>query len=168
MRRPAVFFDRDGVINYDKGYTYRPEDFEWVAGAKAAISHFNQNGFVVIIVTNQSGIARGYYTAEDVNQLHSWMNGQLSVQGAHIDGFYYCPHHPEGIVADLQKVCDCRKPEPGMIQQAIADWNIDPDQSFLVGDKESDVAAAKAAGITGYLFAGENLYDFLENIKKIG
>jgi len=168
MRRRAVFFDRDGVINLDRGYTYRTEDVEWVEGALAAISYFNQNGFIVIIVTNQSGIARGYYTDEDVNLLHAWMNSQLKIQGAHIDGFYYCPHHPKGIVAELQKDCDCRKPAPGMIKRAIADWNIDPNQSFLVGDKESDVEAAKAAGIAGYLFAGGNLYEFLESIKKIG
>ena len=95
------------------------------------------------------------------------MNTQLKDQGAHIDAFYYCPHHPEGTVAELRTSCDCRKPEPGLIRRAIADWNIDTNQSFMVGDKESDIKAAEAAGIAGYLFTGGNLYEFLMNIKKI-
>jgi D-glycero-D-manno-heptose 1,7-bisphosphate phosphatase len=167
MSRPAVFFDRDGVLNRDKGYTYRSEDIEWVDGAAKTIGYFNRKGFVVVVVTNQSGIARGYYTEQDVITLHNWMNVELKKRGAHIDSFYYCPHHPSGTVADLSRRCECRKPEPGMIKRAIAEWNIDPSRSFLVGDKESDILAAQAAGITGYLFTGDNIYQFLADIKKI-
>lgn len=168
MKRPAVFFDRDGVINHDHGYAFRPSDIEWMDGAAEAIRYFNHEGRKVMIITNQSGIARGYYTEADVLQLHEWMNQELATKGAHIDGFYYCPHHPEGNVAKFCVSCDCRKPEPGMILKAIAEWDIDAQASFMVGDRESDITAASAAGLSGYLFAGGNLYEFLQKIHRIG
>jgi D-glycero-D-manno-heptose 1,7-bisphosphate phosphatase len=155
------------VLNLDKGYAFRPDDIQWVDGAIAAIGYFNQKGVLVIVVTNQSGVARGYYTEADVRSLHKWMNDQLKAQGSYVDAFYFCPHHPEGTVAELRQECTCRKPQPGMLQQAIIDWNIDTTQSFLVGDKESDTTAAEAVGLEGYLFSGGDLLQFLVDIKKI-
>lgn len=159
--RPAVFFDRDGVLNEDIGYLYRPEDFRWIPGAKEAILHYNRQGYLVFVVTNQSGVARGYYQETDVHRLHQWMQNELTDIGAHIDDFFHCPHHPEGKIVDYAIKCDCRKPEAGLIRQAMAKWHTDPSRSFLIGDKPSDMAAAETAGITGYLFTGGNLYDFV-------
>ena len=159
----VVFLDRDGVINADIGYLWRREDFVWIPGAPAAIRLFNERGRPVVVVTNQSGVARGYYTEQDVESLHRWMNAELNRQGARIDAFYFCPHHPDGAIPEYMRDCDCRKPQPGMLLQAMEDWRADPAKSFLIGDKESDVAAAAAAGIRGYLFDGGNLLEFVEN-----
>ena len=160
---PVVFLDRDGVVNADIGYLWRREDFLWIPGAPAAIRLFNGRGWPVVVVTNQSGVARGYYRDQEVQALHLWMNAELNKQGARIDAFYFCPHHPRGAIAEYTRECDCRKPQPGMILQAMAEWGADPATSFLIGDKESDVAAAEAAGVQGYLFDGINL---LEYVKK--
>lgn len=158
LRRPALFFDRDGVLNQDAGYTHREQDFRWMPGAPEAIRHCNDQGWLVIVVTNQAGIARGYYDAAAVEQLHGWMQAQLQAIGAHIDAFYYCPHHPEGTVAALTMTCDCRKPQPGMLRQALRDWpQIDPARSRLIGDKPSDIEAAQRAGLEGCLFEGQDL-----------
>lgn len=165
--RPAVFFDRDGVLNVDKGYLFRPEDVEWIPGAIRSIRHFNKQGYLVLVVTNQSGIARGYYTEEDLHLLHQRMNEKLKSEGAHIDAFYFCPHHPEAAIEQYKINCDCRKPKAGMLQQAKAEWCIRMDRSFLIGDKPSDIAAAKAAGLPGYLFNAGNLFDFLLEIGRI-
>ena len=159
----VVFLDRDGVINADIGYLWRREDFVWIPGAPAAIRLFNERGRPVGVVTNQSGVARGYYTEQDVESLHRWMNAELNRQGARIDAFYFCPHHPDGAIPEYTRVCDCRKPQPGMLLQAMEDWRADPAKSVLIGDKESDVAAAAAAGIRGYLFDGKNLLEFVED-----
>ena len=158
-----VFLDRDGVINADIGYLWRREDFVWIPGAPAAIRLFNERGRPVVVVTHQSGVARGYYTEQDVESLHRWMNAELNRQGARIDAFYFCPHHPDGAIPEYTRVCDCRKPQPGMLLQAMEDWRADPAKSVLIGDKESDVAAAAAAGIRGYLFDGKNLLEFVED-----
>jgi D-glycero-D-manno-heptose 1,7-bisphosphate phosphatase len=164
-RKPAVFLDRDGVINHDRGYLCRPEDFVWINGAVAAIRYFNNAGYWVFVVTNQSGVARGYYGEADVRNLHRWIDAQLRKATAWIDAFYYCPHFPDAPVKRYSCVCNCRKPQPGMIWQALAEWPVDLGQSFLVGDSQSDLECAHNAGIPGYLFAGGNLYDFL---KKTG
>lgn len=150
--RPAVFFDRDGVINVDKGYVFRKEDFEWMPGVIDKIKDYNDKGFYVFIVTNQSGVARGYYGEEDVRALHRWMNEELAGYGAHIDAFYYCPHHPDYGDTDYRMKCSCRKPQPGLILRAFSQWDVDKGNSFLIGDKESDIEAARAAGIRGVLF----------------
>ena len=149
VARPAVFFDRDGVLNHDEGYTYRIEDFHWTDDAIAAIKACNDADYYVFVVTNQAGVARGFYGEEDVLKLHRWINAELLRHGAHIDAFAYCPHHPDGKIAKLAKACDCRKPEPGMIEHLLADWPVIKEGSFLVGDKPSDVEAAHAAGIAG-------------------
>ena len=165
----VVFLDRDGVLNADIGYLWRKEDFVWMPGAPAAIRLFNQLGWRVIVVTNQSGVARGYYQESDVQLLHDWINEELAKHDAHIDRFYFCPHYPQGAQTKYAVECDCRKPKPGMILQGLAEWQGNPAASFLIGDKESDITAATAAGITGYLFTGANLLDFVLNtIPDIG
>ena len=158
----VVFLDRDGVVNTDIGYLWRREDLAWIPGAPEAIRLFNERGWPVVVITNQSGVARGYYREEDVQSLHLWMNAELNKLGARIDAFYFCPHHPKGAVTEYTRECDCRKPQPGMILQAMEDWQADPATSFLIGDKDSDVAAATAAGIQGYLFDEPNLLEFVK------
>jgi len=165
---PVVFLDRDGVINADIGYLWRREDCVWIPGAPAAIRLFNERGWPVVVITNQSGVARGYYREEDVLALHGWMNTELHQLGARIAAFYFCPHHPKGAIAAYTRECDCRKPRPGLILQAMADWRADPGTSFLIGDKDSDLTAAEAAGIRGYLFNGPNLLDFVQTILQQG
>lgn len=162
--RQAVFFDRDGVLNIDKAYVYRREDFEWIAGAKELIKFLNDNDILVIVITNQSGIARGYYTEENMHELHKYMQSDLEKIGAHIDAFYYCPHHSEGSIKEYTLVCDCRKPKPGLILKALAEWKIDKTKSIMIGDKQRDIEAAEAAGIKGYLFFGGNLFEFVKSI----
>jgi len=157
--RPTVFFDRDGVLNHDDGYTHRIEDFRWMDGAMEAIKLCNDRGWLVIVVTNQAGIARGYYDEAAVEHLHNWMQAQLRTMGAHVDAFYYCPHHPDGSVAGLRIACDCRKPEPGMLHKALAEWPIDPESAYLIGDKPSDLEAAQRAGVKGVMFDGGNVLD---------
>lgn len=165
LQRPAVFFDRDGVLNIDHGYTYRKEEFQWMPGAIEAIRHFNLKGYYVFVVTNQSGIARGYYTEEDVKKLHSFMNEELAKYSAHIDAFYYCPHHVDGKIEKYIQSCQCRKPQPGMLLQAAKEWCIDLAKSFMIGDRPSDTEAAEAANIKGYLFSGNNLYEYIKRIS---
>lgn len=156
----AIFFDRDGVLNVEKGYLHKIEDFEWMDGAQAAIKFCNENKILAIVVTNQSGIARGLHTEEDTKNLHEFMQSELKKIGAHIDGFYFCPHHPEGIIFPYGRVCDCRKPKPGMILQACKDFDIDPKKSFLIGDAQRDLDSAKNAGLRdAVFFTGGNLFD---------
>jgi D-glycero-D-manno-heptose 1,7-bisphosphate phosphatase len=165
-RRPTIFFDRDGVLNYDEGYTYRIEDFRWMLGAMEAIKLCNDRGWLVIVVTNQAGIAHGYYDENALITLHDWMQNQLREQGAHIDAFYHCPHHPEGSIPKLAVSCSCRKPEPGMLLRALQEWSIDPTFSYLIGDKVSDIEAAKRAGIKSILFTSGDLFPIVQNILK--
>ena len=168
ITRPAIFFDRDGVLNRDTGYTHRPEDFCWLGDAQEAILYANDHGYNVFVVTNQAGIARGYYTEKDMRQLHQHMQQELSVIGAHIDDFAFCPHHPEGIVAGLNTVCLCRKPENGMVERLLAEWPTNRTRSLLVGDKQSDVAAGEKSLLTTHLFtAEESLYSIVRtHIEK--
>ena len=150
--RPAAFFDRDGVLNVDHGYVYRPDQFEWIDGAREAVRLLNVAGYYVFVISNQSGIARGFYDEAAVKSFHALMQEGLAAQGAHIDAFYFCPHHPEGTVKSLAVSCRCRKPAPGMLEQAAREWSIDLGASFLIGDKDDDVAAAKAFNIRGIKF----------------
>ena len=151
-RRPAAFLDRDGVLNVDHGYVHRPDQLEWIAGAPEAVRLLNEAGYYVFVVTNQSGVARGYFDETAVRTFHSYMQEHLSAQGARVDAFYYCPHHPEATVKALAVRCRCRKPEPGMFEQAASEWPIDRERSFMIGDKDIDMAAAAAFGIRGVRF----------------
>jgi D-glycero-D-manno-heptose 1,7-bisphosphate phosphatase len=160
--RPALFLDRDGVINADKGYVSRIEDFEFIEGAAETIAAFNARGWYVFVVTNQSGIARNYYTEDDMHALHAWMEARLAERGAKIDRIYYCPYHEEGENLRYRRDSFDRKPKPGMLLRAMADFPVKRELSFLIGDKEADLEAARAAGVAGFLFTGGNLAQFAE------
>lgn len=151
-RRPAAFLDRDGVLNVDGGYTYRPEQLKWIEGAPKAVRLLNDAGYIVIVVTNQSGVARGFYDEDAVRRFHAHMQAALQGHGAHIDAFYYCPHHPDGTVSQYALRCNCRKPGIGLLEQATREWPIDLTRSFLIGDRAHDLATADAFKIKGLLF----------------
>jgi D-glycero-D-manno-heptose 1,7-bisphosphate phosphatase len=159
-----LFLDRDGVLNEDQGYVHRWADFRWIAGAREAVAAFNAAGWLVIVVTNQSGVGRGYYTEDDMHALHARMSEELAAAGGHIDAFYFAPQHPEA-ADDAYRHPDPpdRKPNPGMILRAMQEWPIDRERSVLVGDKPSDLEAALRAGIRGVLFEGGDLAEFLRN-----
>ena len=158
---PAVFFDRDGVLNEDTGFVYRPHDLVWTEGAAEAVALCNKAGYLVFVVTNQSGIARGYYTEAAMHDLHAYMRAELAAKGGRIDDIRHCPHLEQGIVPEYTRACDCRKPHPGMLLDLIAAWNVDAANSFLIGDSERDLEAARRAGVEGILFAGGSLADFV-------
>lgn len=143
--RKAVFLDRDGTLNVEKEYLYRVEEFEFVPGAPEAIRQLNRAGLLVVVVTNQSGVARGYYTEEDVHTLHSHIAQELEHSGARVDAWLYCPHHPSGR-GSYGLPCTCRKPLPGMLLEAARRMDIDLEASVMIGDKRADVEAALAAG----------------------
>ena len=157
LTRPAAFLDRDGVLNHDDGYTHRPDHFRWIEGAVEAVRHLNDRGFYVFVVTNQAGVARGFYDETTVQALHGWMQSQLAPYGAHIDAFYYCPHHPDGTVQTYRRICDSRKPGSGMFERALRQWPVDRANSFVIGDRQSDLEAGARVGIAGVLFQGGNL-----------
>lgn len=161
--KPALFLDRDGVINVDRGYVSKIEDFEFIPGAAEAIAAFNARNWHVFVVTNQSGIARNYYTEDDMHALHRQMEAELAKRtGAIIDRIYYCPYHDAGENPAYRKDSYDRKPAPGMLIQAMTDFHVNKEQSFLIGDKATDIAAARAAGVAGFLFRGDNLLHFAE------
>lgn len=164
LRRPAVFLDRDGVLNHDDNYVHRPEQVRWVDGAIDAVRWLNDAGYYVFVVTNQAGVARGFYGEEDVRLLHGWMQDELRRAGAHVDGFEYCPYHPEGTVDAYRRASEFRKPGPGMILKLKKDWGIDEAGSLLIGDRDTDLQAAAAAGIPGHLFSGGSLLEFVRKI----
>lgn len=163
MLNKAVFFDRDGTLNVDVGYLFEIEKFEWIEGAREAIKYCNDNSYLAIVVTNQSGIARGYYTEDDVKLLHNFMQSELSKIGAHIDAYYYCPHHPNGVVEAYSIDCECRKPKSKLLEMACSDFNIDRENSLMIGDSKRDVECAFNANIRGVLFEDNNLFTTLKN-----
>lgn len=151
VRRPCAFLDRDGTLNLDSGYTHKPEDLAWTPGAREAIRLLNERGHLVIVCTNQSGIGRGYFDEPAMQAFHDAMVRDLGQAGAWIDAFYFCPHiedhHPD------------RKPNPGMLTRAMADWPVDPTRSFMIGDRAADLQAAAAAGVAGYAYASGSLLE---------
>lgn len=157
VQNKALFIDRDGTINIEKHYVYRKEDFVFIPGIFDLLKHFTDNGYLIFIITNQSGIARGLYSEDDYNKLTEWMLNEFELKGIKITKVYHCPHHP-----DITGPCNCRKPKPGMILQAIEEFNIDPSASVLIGDKKSDILAGENAGI------GENhfIHEFSGNQGK--
>ncbi len=144
----AVFLDRDGVINVDHGYVSTWERFEFLPGVPDALRLLQDAGYLLIVVSNQSGIGRGYYCEADVESLNQAVAQHLgSTVGVTLSEFYHCPHHPTEAEGEFRRQCDCRKPAPGMIQQAVLDHGIDLKTSLLVGDKDSDIEAGRAAGV---------------------
>jgi D-glycero-D-manno-heptose 1,7-bisphosphate phosphatase len=160
--RPAVFLDRDGTLNHDTGYTHRIQDFRWIDGVPQLIKRLNDAGVFVFVVSNQAGIARGYYEPPAVERLHRWMMADLVRIGAHVDDFRFCPHHPEGSIADYSRPCLCRKPMPGMINDLLARWSVDRNRSVMIGDKATDAAAGRNAGIEGVTVPAGGLADPIE------
>lgn len=166
-RRPAAFLDRDGVLNLDRGYVHRLDDFTWIEGAKAAVKRFNDLGWYVFVVTNQSGIGRGYYVEEDVWTLHRHIQAELRAAGAHLDDWRYCPFHPDGTIARYRQAHPWRKPEPGMLLDLMDHWPVVRERSLLIGDKDTDMAAARAAGVAGHLFTGGDLAAFVNDLGAV-
>jgi D-glycero-D-manno-heptose 1,7-bisphosphate phosphatase len=140
--KKALFLDRDGVINVDKHHTYLKEEFEFSDGIFDLCREYSDSGYIIIVVTNQAGIAKGIYSEEDFNELTDWMVSQFLVNGVMISKVYYCPHHP-----DITGPCDCRKPNPGMLLRAIKEFDLDITECVLIGDKENDLEAGRNAGI---------------------
>lgn len=157
MARPrgqhrAVFLDRDGTLNREIKYLYRPEDFAWVPGAPEAVRSLNEAGLLTIVVTNQAGVARGYFTEDDVHRLHAFMQEVLQKEtGGHFDAFYYCPYHVEGVVEAYRRHSPDRKPGAGMFERALGEWSIDPARSFVVGDRNTDLEPGRRLGMTTLL-----------------
>ena len=155
----AVFLDRDGTIIEDTGYPCEIVKIKFLPGVGEAINLVNRSGFRVIVVANQSGVARGYFTEETVEKVNNYIQESLAKQGAFIDKFYYCPHHIEGDIEKYAKECYCRKPNPGMIEEATRDFGIDTKDSFLIGDKMSDIEAGRRAGCRTILLRDKRLTD---------
>jgi D-glycero-D-manno-heptose 1,7-bisphosphate phosphatase len=161
--RAGVIFDRDGVLNVDHGYVGETGRLEWIPGAMRAIARVNRAGAMVAVATNQSGVARGYFDEAAVDRLHAAMRAQLAEAGGRIDAFYVCPFHAEAVLAAFAHPDHPdRKPNPGMILRALADLDLDPARTLVVGDKQSDLEAARRAGVAGALFPGGDLDAFLE------
>ncbi|QHG92162.1 D-glycero-beta-D-manno-heptose 1,7-bisphosphate 7-phosphatase [Sulfurimonas sp. CVO] len=161
--KKALFLDRDGIINVELNYLYKIEDFKFIDGIFELCRHYQSLGYLIIVVTNQSGIVRGYYSEADFEKLTSWMINEFAKDGIKITKVYHCPHHPE-----LSGACSCRKPEPGMILEAKKEFDIDLENSILVGDKERDIEAAIAAGIKkSYLFDETGLHKTSKATKTV-
>ena len=161
----VAFLDRDGVINsnkFNKGYIGSLKHFRWVSGAIKAIKYLNKKNYKVAVVTNQSGVARGFFTIKDVKKIHSHIQKKLKENDAKIDAFYFCPFHKDGTIKRFKKNSLLRKPNLGMFLLAKKRWNIDKKKSFMIGDQKTDIDFAKKAKIRGFLFDQKNLYKFIK------
>lgn len=177
MENRAVFLDRDGTVNVDKNYLYRVEDFQFETGVAGTLKYLYDKGFKLIIISNQSGVARGYFTVEDVEKLHDHIKKEAVRSGFEFSGIYYCPHYAKGAVKEFSIECECRKPGTALIEQAIKEHGIDISGSFMIGDKEADIIAGKKAGLTTILVGTgygketkKNFKDFdhyFENIMEV-
>jgi D-glycero-D-manno-heptose 1,7-bisphosphate phosphatase len=151
MTRPAVFLDRDGTMIHEVQFLRRFDDLTWFPSTIDAIRLLNRAGFVVCVTTNQSGVGRGLYTEEDVRDIHARMSVELEAAAARVDAWFYCPHHPDAAVESLRQICECRKPQPGMIRAAARQFDLDLTRSYVVGDRLTDLGLAQRAGGTGVL-----------------
>lgn len=162
MARKAIFLDRDGTMNEDPGYTFRPEDWRWLPEAVKGIAAFNNAGWLVVVASNQSGIARGFYSREDIGRLEAFVNADLASRGARVDDWRYCPHLPE-----ITGPCSCRKPEPGLLLAAAQDLEIDLAASWMLGDRLIDVRAGLAAGARAGLISANPQSPEAENCRAL-
>ena len=160
----AIFLDRDGTINVEKHYLYRQEDFEFLPGAIDALRRLQDAGFLLIIITNQSGIARGYYTEDDFMQLNQWIIDSLKRKGVSITAVYYCPHLPNAPKEKYRKECDCRKPRLGLFEKSIADYDINLSESFAIGDKIRDCAICEKTACHGFLIGNNERPEIIAEV----
>jgi histidinol-phosphate phosphatase family protein len=161
-RRPAIFLDRDGTLNVDRGYTHKVTDLSWQPDARQAVKYANDAGYYVFVVTNQAGVARGLYQESDVIAFHAEMQSQLYEIGAHVDAFEWCPFHVDGTVAAYRQDSRRRKPSPGMIEDLVDVWPVEMSRSLLIGDSPDDMKAAEAAGLVGIRYTGGSLLDLVQ------
>jgi D,D-heptose 1,7-bisphosphate phosphatase len=164
LHRRALFLDRDGVLNVDRGYVSTREDFEWVEDALEAVRHATSSGWHVFVVTNQSGVARGLYDEAAARGLLQWISDEAHRSGGTIDDWRYCPFHPEATVENYRRAHSWRKPSPGMLLDLMQAWEVDPCRSVMIGDQPTDMQAAASAGVAGHLFGGGNLLSFIQPI----
>lgn len=164
--KKAIFLDRDGTINKDKKYLYRIEDFEILAGAIDGLRILQNAGYLLIVITNQSGIARGYYTERDYNILNEWMKEMLAKKGIQIAAVYCCPHLPDAFLPMYRKVCDCRKPRLGLYERAVKEFHVDLAQSYAIGDRIRDCAICEKTECRGFLIGTTEEAQVIENVKK--
>lgn len=163
MRR-AVFLDRDGVLNVDHGYVCTPSRFEWNPGAIESVRWLNDNDILAVVITNQSGIGRGYYSEDEFHGFMEWVQKELRAEGAFLDAWYVCPHHPEEAFGTFRVECGCRKPKPGLFLRAIADLTIEPKLTVAIGDRPRDAEAAQRAGVAAHTYSGGDLRSFIEGV----
>jgi len=164
----ALFLDRDSIINVDHGYVYKIDEFEFIPEIFELCQQAITHGYIIIVITNQSGIGRGKYSEQDFLQLTSWMKAKFKQEGIQIEGVYFCPHHPISGIGDYKQQCSCRKPAPGMINQAVFEHNIDTTQSIFIGDKVSDMKAAQAANIKKcILVASQYVEEAMIDVEKV-
>ena len=161
----AIFLDRDGTINVEKHYLHKIQDFEFLPGVMGGLKMLQDNGYLLVVVTNQSGIGRGYYTEEDFALLNEWMVNSFKENGILITKVYFCPHLPDATVEKYRKVCECRKPKLGMYIQAIRDFNIDLSSSYAIGDKIRDCAICESSNCKGFLIANNEKVEVINYVK---
>lgn len=168
MKRKACFIDRDGVLIEEKNYLSDPSNVVLIPGAVEAVKKLHAAGYLVIMISNQAGIAKGYFKPEDLQAVETKLDELLSLEGIALDGKYHCYHHPQGVVPEYTKVCECRKPAPGMLLRAVADFDLDPAECFMIGDRTSDLEAGFNAGCgaVAQVYTGHGTKEQFENWKK--